>query len=329
MSWRRRSGSRRRQRRRSSRIRAGTDGGKRLPVRLARENGDHDVGDGLAFERLPARKQLVQEAPESPDVGAAIDGFPARLLRRHVRGRAEDHALPRAARRHGRRVRDVAAPSFSAPKAFASPKSSTLTLPARRDLDVGRLQVPMHDPLLVRRSERLGDLPAERQRLVHGHGPGNETLGKRLAGNELEHEEADAARFLEPVDRGDVRMIQGGEDLRLAFEARQALGVARERLRKRLDGDLAVEPRIARLVDLSHSSRAQRRKDLVRTEFGSGWKRHDRPRREESPEVTEGGASRRGCERAATGSGARSRLVRRAGRRSRERDPGASERDGS
>ena len=34
------------------------------------------------------------------------------------------------------------------------------------DLDVGRLQVPMDDALLVRGLERLGNLPRDRQRLV-------------------------------------------------------------------------------------------------------------------------------------------------------------------
>ena len=46
--------------------------------------------------------------------------------------------------------------------------------------------------------------------------------------------------FFEPVDRGDVRMIQRRERLRLAFEPRQAFGVRGERVRQDLDRDLAT-----------------------------------------------------------------------------------------
>ena len=38
-------------------------------------------------------------------------------------------------------------------------------------------------------------------------------------------------------------------------------------LRQDLDRDGAIQPRVLRLVDLSHSSGAERREDLVGTEF--------------------------------------------------------------
>ena len=44
--------------------------------------------------------------------------------------------------------------------ALANPKSSTFTVPSGRNLDVGGLQIAMDDALLVRRFERLGDLPS-------------------------------------------------------------------------------------------------------------------------------------------------------------------------
>ena len=46
--------------------------------------------------------------------------------------------------------------------AFASPKSSTLTTPSARSLDIGRLQIAMDDPSLVRGLESLGDLYCNR-----------------------------------------------------------------------------------------------------------------------------------------------------------------------
>ena len=47
------------------------------------------------------------------------------------------------------------------------------------DLDVGRLQVAVDDPLLVRRLERFGDLPRDRQRFIDRHGPVRDAIGQR------------------------------------------------------------------------------------------------------------------------------------------------------
>ena len=51
-------------------------------------------------------------------------------------------------------------------------------------------------------------------------------LREILALDQLHDERVRAGRFLEPVDRGDVRMVQRGERLRLAFEPRDASGSA-------------------------------------------------------------------------------------------------------
>ena len=54
--------------------------------------------------------------------------------------------------------------------ALARPKSSTFTVPSRRDLDVGRLQIAVDDPLVVRGLERLRDLPGDFQRVLQPTG---------------------------------------------------------------------------------------------------------------------------------------------------------------
>ena len=73
-------------------------------------------------------------------------------------------------------LRSAGVPAGSS--AFASPKSSTLTVPSGRDLDVGRLQIAMDDALLVRRLERVGDLPRDRQRVVDRQRPRGDALGE-------------------------------------------------------------------------------------------------------------------------------------------------------
>jgi hypothetical protein len=82
----------------------------------------------------------------------------------------------------------------------------------------------MHDPLVVRRFKRVGDLPRDRKRGGERHRSARNHRGERLALDELEDERRHAIRFLKPVDDGDVRMVQGGNDLCLALEARDRSG---------------------------------------------------------------------------------------------------------
>ena len=85
----------------------------------------------------------------------------------------------------------------------------------------------MDDPLLVRRFERLRDLPRDRQGLVERDRAARNALREIVALDELHHEGVHARRFLEAVDRGDVRMIQRREGLRLALKPRETIGVLR------------------------------------------------------------------------------------------------------
>ena len=101
-----------------------------------------------------------------------------------------------------------------------------------------------------------------------------EMIRQQLAVDQLEHEIPRAVRFLEAVDGGDVRMIQRREDLRLAFEAREAIGVFRERFGKNLERDRASEFEIPGAIDLAHASGAERRDDFVRAETVARGKGH-------------------------------------------------------
>jgi len=72
------------------------------------------------------------------------------------------------------------------------------------------------------------------------------------------------------VDRGDVWVIERGEYLRLAFEAREPIGILRKRVRQNFDRHIAPEPRVARAIDLAHAARADEGDDVVRPETGAG-----------------------------------------------------------
>ena len=122
-------------------------GGQRRPVRLALEDGRDGVGDRLARERAPARQHFVQHAAERPDVGALVDRLPRACsglmyaaVPRIMPSRVPPMVIVGECDSVGR-------PAPSRDVAFASPKSSTLTVPSGRDLDVGGLQIAMDDPL--------------------------------------------------------------------------------------------------------------------------------------------------------------------------------------
>ena len=128
----------------------------------------------------------------------------------------------------------------------------------------------MDDPLLVCGLERVGNLTGHGQRLVERNGPARDPLRQVLAGDELHDQRRDAVRVLQPVNGGNVGVIQRCEDFRFALEPGQPVSVGRERGRQNLDGDLPLQLRVGRAIDLAHSARADGGNDLVGAEARAG-----------------------------------------------------------
>ena len=82
-----------------------------------------------------------------------------------------------------------------------------------------------------RRGSDPSSLPRDRQRFVERYASTFlpfEPLGQRPSLNQLEHQRMELAFGLEPVDGGDVWMIQGREDFGFALKARQSVAVCGE-----------------------------------------------------------------------------------------------------
>ena len=77
------------------------------------------------------------------------------------------------------------------------------------------------------------------------------------------------------VDGADVRIVQRGDGARFLLEALPRFRIGRERAREHLDGNRAIEPRVARAIDLAHAAGADRGDDLVRTKACAGLERHE------------------------------------------------------
>ena len=67
-------------------------------------------------------------------------------------------------------------------------------------------------------------------------------------------------------------MIERRERLRFAREAREPVGIGRERLGQHLQRDVAIEFGVAGAIDLTHSAFADQRGDFVDAETGAGGK---------------------------------------------------------
>lgn len=78
------------------------------------------------------------------------------------------------------------------------------------------------------------------------------------------------------VDARDVRMVERREGFGFTMQPRDALGVERERLRQRLDGDVALQLRVPRAIDAPHAPLTDEGRDLVRAELRAGCDGHQR-----------------------------------------------------
>ena len=238
--------------------------------RVAQDRRD-ELGRGVAVERPLPRRHLEEDDAEREDVRAQVERPPLHLLGRHVRHGAHDDAFLRL---HLGRQPGAVGGGGRGRFHLGQTEVEHLDPPAAAHHDVGRLQIPVDDALLVRRPERVGerggnlDEPRDRQRSL-----GDDEV-ERPALDELHGQEVDAARLLHRVDRHDVRVVQRGHRAGLALESLEPFRARRHLRRQHLESHVAAELRVPRAVHLSHPARADRREDLVGPEAGAGRKCH-------------------------------------------------------
>ena len=163
---------------------------------------------------------------------------------------------------------DCPLPAGSA--SFASPKSSTFTTPSGVTLMFAGFRSRWMMPCSCAASSASAIWRAIGSASSSGIGAARDPIGQRLAFDQFEHERVGLTAVLETVDRGNVRMIERRQHLRLALEARDAIGIERERVGDDLQRDVATELRIARAIDLAHAAGAEGGEDdFIRTETGA------------------------------------------------------------
>ena len=154
---------------------------------------------------------------------------------------------------------------------FASPKSSTFTVPSGVTLMFAGFRSRWMMPCSCAASSASAICCAIGSASSSGIGPRAMRCEQVLALDQFHHERVHAAAIFEAVDLRDVGMVQRGERLRLALEPGEPLGILRERVGQDLDRHVATERRVARAIDLAHAAGAEGGEDFVRAEAACRW----------------------------------------------------------
>src|SRR5260370_31992522 len=123
--------------------------------------------------------------------------------------------------------------------------------------------------------ERIGDLRAVFQGLIEWERTLFQPLGESFTFDALHHQIIGAILLADVMERADVWMVQAGDGFRFAFEALLANRIRAELRGKDLDGDAALQPRIARPIDFAHSAGTERSSNLVRAKMCTWGQGHD------------------------------------------------------
>ena len=241
--------------------------------RVRAQDGGHRLRRRLAPERPLPGQHLVEHGAEGEDVGPRVGLLAPHLLGRHVADRAE-HRPGLRARGEGGRDAVVAARGEEARGLAREAEVEHLHAPLAGHEHVVRLHVAVHDALVVRGGEGLGELQGVVGGPARGERPRGEPVAEGLPLEELHRGEGLAAVGPEVVDGEDAGVRQRGHRARLALESLAQLGAAGHGLRQHLQGDVAPEPRVGRAVHLAHASRAEGRHDAVGSEAAAGLEGH-------------------------------------------------------
>ena len=99
--------------------------------------------------------------------------------------------------------------------------------------------------------EGVRSLDRRLERLVERQRPFLQPMGQRFAFEVLHDEERRAVLLADIKQRANVRVIKPRDRASFTVEALAELRIAGEALGQDLDRDGAIEPRVARLVDLA------------------------------------------------------------------------------
>ena len=135
----------------------------------------------------------------------------------------------------------------------------------------------MDDAARVRRGQTLGDRGANVHRIAPGHCPLRQPGPKRVPLEQLHDGHGLVVHDRELVNRHDAGVGERCDRPRLGLEAPPHLGIGGDVRRHDFDGDVAIEPWVARAIHFAHAAGPDRSDDLVLSEARAGREcRHGR-----------------------------------------------------
>ena len=138
-----------------------------------------------------------------------------------------------------------------------------LHLPARRDKNIRRLDIPMNDPLGMRRLQRVGNLDRHSQQFLYLERLSPHHLRQRLPFKQLHHDKMLPLVLFDRMDGANVGMIQRGCRPRLPLKSLQQLRILRHFRRKKFQRHAPSELSILGFVHHAHAATAQLTRDFV------------------------------------------------------------------
>ena len=139
--------------------------------------------------------------------------------------------------------------------------------PLRRDHDVARLQIAMHNAGGMGRGQRVRDLDGVLQGLAHPQPFAPDQLVERFPRHVLHGDVLHrlAIHFLgvDVVDGDDVGVVERGRGLGFLHEALLPVGAGKRVRGQHLEGGRTVQARIYRFINNAHSAGAYLRLDAI------------------------------------------------------------------
>ncbi len=194
------------------------------------------------LEGGPAGHQAIEQCPQGVDVRRRPDvlTLARRLLGRHVTGRADDLSADCQVA-FGQHL-------------LGQPKIAHLGLAVFIQQHVGRLQIAMHDAVLVGISDGLGDLLDKGGSFPGPHGPILDPRRQGAAFDKAHREKVLALVLADFEDRHDPGMVELGRGFRLGFKPQHLFFRRKLSTEDRLERHDAIELLVPRLVNHAHAA---------------------------------------------------------------------------
>jgi hypothetical protein len=125
----------------------------------------------------------------------------------------------------------------------------------------------VNDTFLVRCFQCIGNVHCDIERFIDRNRATLNTVRDRFPFDQFHDEESCVVRFLQIVNGGDVRVVEGCQHFRFPLESTHSIRIARKFVGQDLDGHVAFELSIARPIYFAHPAFAKQSRDFVRVKL--------------------------------------------------------------